>query len=114
VIPKEIDYDEVNDLGVTLTDSAATINWSPAPIPGEAAVKGSDLVPAYLPRPRSTIPRAIELVDTAPTDLQVLNGAIAVRLRSGVRDMRGLVKVGLLFARFVARIRHPLAAVQAA
>jgi phospholipase C len=107
-MPPEVDYDDVHDLGAAFAVDGEPIQWRPVDHPGDAALTDDDLVPTYLARPASTVPRALELIDTAPTDLQRLIGTIAVRLRAGVRDARPLVNRGLLFARAYAHWRRKL------
>lgn len=74
------------DLGVTLSDERGDVGGGPVPVTGEAAVDSDDLAPEYLPKPASTIPRAVELLDRAPTDLQADVARMAIILRSGLRN----------------------------
>ena len=55
------------------------------PEPGGAALEPEDLMPTYLPKPAATIPRAVELLDRAPTDLQADVARLAIILRTGAR-----------------------------
>jgi phospholipase C len=88
------------DLRVTLERGAQPpITEGAVPNPGDAAIADSDLLPAYLPAPGLTLPRALELVDRAPTELQQLIAAMAVGLRTGVRDVRFWLRIGQLPAR---------------
>jgi phospholipase C len=100
---------DANDLGVTIAIDGELINsGGPVPEPGEAAIVESDLVPTYLPHPGSTLPRAIELIDRAPTELQELIGTMAVSLRTGVRDIRWWVRRGEAIGRIYADVRRRL------
>jgi phospholipase C len=71
----------------------------PVPNAGAAAIADSDLVPAYLPAPALTLPRALEIADSAPTELQELLATMAIALRTGVRDVRFWLGIGQIPAR---------------
>jgi hypothetical protein len=58
--------------------------------------------------PGLTLPRALELVDRAPTELQELIATMAVALRTGVRDVRFWLHLGQLPARGWAVLRREL------
>ena len=97
------------DLRVTLeTGDQPPIVAGPVPGAGAAAIVDSDLLPTYLAAPGLTLPRALELVDRAPTELQQLIATMAVALRTGVRDVRFWLHLGQLPARGWAVLRREL------
>lgn len=98
------------DLRLTLgMGDQPTIVDGPVPDAGTAAIDESELLPTYLPAPGLTLPRALELVDRAPTELQQLIATMAVALRTGVRDARFWVHhFGQLPARGWAVLRRGL------
>jgi phospholipase C len=77
---------EANDLWVTLNPEGERVSGCPVPRPGKAGLDAQDFLPDYLPKPASTVPRAVELLDRAPTDLQVDVARMAIILRSGLRN----------------------------